>query len=123
MNVPVTGENTLREFPLVIATIAKVSRKHGLWLVVRVNKQLRSTRNTDCRSCLYLLSFLCRTAVIFIVRIAAAVSVSIIGQIFSYRSTSTTKIVAPPTSTDIGIVAQWTMEEPDTYGILIVIFW
>ena len=29
-----TGENTLREFPLVIATVAKVSRKRGLWLVV-----------------------------------------------------------------------------------------
>ena len=33
-----TSENTLREFPLVIATIAKVSRKRGLWLVVRANK-------------------------------------------------------------------------------------
>ena len=32
-----TSENTLREFPLVIATVAKVSRKRGLWLVVRVN--------------------------------------------------------------------------------------
>ena len=30
-------ENTLREFPPVIATVAKVSRKRGLWLVVRVN--------------------------------------------------------------------------------------
>ena len=35
----VTSENTLREFPLVIATVAKVSRKRGLWLVVRVKKQ------------------------------------------------------------------------------------
>ena len=34
-----TSENTLREFPLVIATIARVSRKRGLWLVVRVNKR------------------------------------------------------------------------------------
>ena len=34
-----TSENTLREFPLVIATVAKVSRKRGLWLVVRVNKK------------------------------------------------------------------------------------
>ena len=34
-----TGENTLREFPLVIATVAKVSRKRGLWLVVRVNEK------------------------------------------------------------------------------------
>ena len=33
-----TSENTLREFPLVITTVAKVSRKRGLWLVVRVNK-------------------------------------------------------------------------------------
>ena len=33
-----TSENTLREFSLVIATVAKVSRKRGLWLVVRVNK-------------------------------------------------------------------------------------
>lgn len=32
----VTSENTLREFPLVIATVAKVSRKRGLWRVVRV---------------------------------------------------------------------------------------
>ena len=28
----------LHEFPLVIATVAKVSRKRGLWLVVRVKK-------------------------------------------------------------------------------------
>ena len=34
-----TSENTLREFLLVIATVAKVSRKRGLWLVVRVNKR------------------------------------------------------------------------------------
>ena len=33
-----TSEITLREFPLVIAAVAKVSRKRGLWLVVRVNK-------------------------------------------------------------------------------------
>ena len=33
-----TSENTLREFPLVITTVAKVSRKRRLWLVVRVNK-------------------------------------------------------------------------------------
>ena len=31
-----TSENTLREFPLVIATVVKVSRKRRLWLVVRV---------------------------------------------------------------------------------------
>ena len=118
----VTSENTLREFPLVIATVAKVSRKHGLWLVVRVNKQLRSTRNTDCRSCLYLFSAGPQSYLLFAL-LQQSLSVSFFGQIFSYRSTSTTKIVAPPTSTDIGIVAQWTMEEPDTYGILIVIFW
>ena len=34
----VTSENMLRVFPLVIATVAKVSRKRGLWLVVRVKK-------------------------------------------------------------------------------------
>ena len=34
-----TSENTLREFPLVITTVAKVSRKRGLWLVVRVNTE------------------------------------------------------------------------------------
>ena len=34
----ITSENTLREFPLVIATVAKVSRKRRLWPVVRVNK-------------------------------------------------------------------------------------
>ena len=33
-----TSENTLREFPLVIATVAKVPRMRGLWLVVRVNR-------------------------------------------------------------------------------------
>ena len=33
-----TMRNTLREFLIVIATVAKVSCKHGLWLVVRVNK-------------------------------------------------------------------------------------
>ena len=38
MSLLPTSENTLREFPLVIATVAKVSRKRGLWLVVRVNK-------------------------------------------------------------------------------------
>ena len=43
-----TSENTLREFPLVIATVAKVSRKHGLWLVVRVNH-----RKCECMSHLY----------------------------------------------------------------------
>ena len=30
--------NTLREFLIVIAAVAKVSCKHGLWLVTRVNK-------------------------------------------------------------------------------------
>ena len=32
-------ENTLRGFPLVIATVARVSRKRGLRLAVRVNKK------------------------------------------------------------------------------------
>ena len=41
-----TSENTLREFPLVIATVAKVSRKRGLWLVVRVNKKSILTDQT-----------------------------------------------------------------------------
>ena len=36
----VTSENTLREFPLVIATVAKVSRKRGLWLLVCVKIQV-----------------------------------------------------------------------------------
>ena len=35
-----TSENTLCELPLVITTVAKVSRKRGLWLVVRVNKRI-----------------------------------------------------------------------------------
>ena len=35
-----TSENTLCEFSLVIATVAKVSRKRGLGLVVRVNKRI-----------------------------------------------------------------------------------
>ena len=35
-----TSENTLREFLLVIAAVAKVSHKRGLWLVVRVNKKV-----------------------------------------------------------------------------------
>ena len=39
----VTSENTLREFPLVIATVAKVSRKRGLWLVVRVKNEPGTT--------------------------------------------------------------------------------
>ena len=43
----VTSENTLREFPLVIATVAKVSRKRGLWLVVRVKKDTMRDRFLD----------------------------------------------------------------------------
>ena len=38
LHVPQPSENTLRKFPLVIATVARVSRKRRLWLVVRVNK-------------------------------------------------------------------------------------
>ena len=41
-----TRENTLCEFSLVIATIAKVSRKRGLWLVVRV---IYCFTEVDCR--------------------------------------------------------------------------
>ena len=35
-----TSENTLCEFSLVIATVAKVSRKRGLGLVVSVNNRI-----------------------------------------------------------------------------------
>ena len=48
----VTSENTLREFPLVIATVAKVSRKRGLWLVVRVKKIPCRTNRCYHFSCL-----------------------------------------------------------------------
>ena len=41
-----TRENTLCEFSLVIATVAKVSRKRGLWLVVRV---IYCFTEVDCR--------------------------------------------------------------------------
>ena len=41
-----TRENTLCEFSLVIATVAKVSRKRGLWLVVRV---IHCFTEVDCR--------------------------------------------------------------------------
>ncbi|RGF17044.1 hypothetical protein DW266_11995 [Blautia sp. AM22-22LB] len=33
-----TMRDTLREFLIVIAAVAKVSCKHGLWLVARVKK-------------------------------------------------------------------------------------
>ena len=46
----VTSENTLREFPLVIATVAKVSRKRGLWLVVRVKKETPAGISTSTLS-------------------------------------------------------------------------
>ena len=36
-----TMRNTLREFLIVIATVAKASCKHGLWLVVRVKEKLQ----------------------------------------------------------------------------------
>ena len=66
------SKNTLREFPLVIATAAKVSRKHGLWLVVRVNKKEcasahsraergRSRRSSSSREC----ASLARSAFLF----------------------------------------------------------
>ena len=35
-----TSENTLREFPLVIATVANVSRKRRPWLIVHVNHSM-----------------------------------------------------------------------------------
>ena len=34
-----TMRDTLREFLIVIAAVAKVSCKHGLWLVARVKKR------------------------------------------------------------------------------------
>mgnify|MGYP003094940721 CR=1 FL=1 len=46
----ITSENTLREFPLVIATVAKVSRKRGLWLVVRVKKETPAGISTSTLS-------------------------------------------------------------------------
>ena len=65
-----TSENTLREFPLVIATVAKVSCKRGLWLVVRVNTNppLTSAVCPEIRVCgqewegdfLYRLFFFCQ---------------------------------------------------------------
>ena len=36
-----TMRNTLCEFLIVIAAVAKVSCRHGLWLVARVNKNPR----------------------------------------------------------------------------------
>ena len=57
MCASLTSENTLREFPLVIATVAKVSRKHGLWLVVRVN-EICHERTFCCSTCT-LLSMRC----------------------------------------------------------------
>lgn len=35
-----TSENTLREFSLVIATVANVSRKRRPWLIVHVNHSM-----------------------------------------------------------------------------------
>ena len=37
-----TMRNTLREFLIVIATVAKASCKHGLWLVAREKSALNS---------------------------------------------------------------------------------
>ena len=51
----VTSENMLREFPLVIATVAKVSRKRGLWLNVRVNEKEKSNVENFHSTLLFLL--------------------------------------------------------------------
>ena len=37
-----TIRNTLRDFLMVIAAVAKISCKHGLWLVARVKRLLHS---------------------------------------------------------------------------------
>lgn len=37
LHVPQQVKTRFTSFPLVIATVARVSRKRGLWLVVRVN--------------------------------------------------------------------------------------
>ena len=37
-------KNSLCVFLIVIATVAKVSCRHGLWLIVRVNKKAPKTR-------------------------------------------------------------------------------
>ena len=61
----VTSENTLREFPLVIATVAKVSRKRGLWLVVRKKAAAFSdilSRKCCCFLFLQMISFSKRSA-------------------------------------------------------------
>ena len=44
-----------REFPLVIATVAKVSRKRGLWLTVRVNEKEKSNVENFHSTLLFLL--------------------------------------------------------------------
>ncbi len=49
----------LREFPLLIATAAKVSRKRGLWLVVRVKKDTMRDRFLDQHCVLASGSFSC----------------------------------------------------------------
>ena len=49
---PVTSENTLREFPLVIATVAKVSRKQRT-----LARCPRKKRKTDCICFICTLSF------------------------------------------------------------------
>ena len=38
LHVPQQVKTRFTSFPLVIATVARVSRKRRLWLVVRVNK-------------------------------------------------------------------------------------
>ena len=45
---PGTSENTFLEFPLVIAAVARFSRKRGLWLVIRVNHKKLPYADTHC---------------------------------------------------------------------------
>ena len=45
---PGTSENTFLEFPLVIAAVARFSRKRGLWLLVRVNHKKLPYADTHC---------------------------------------------------------------------------
>ena len=45
---PGTSENTFLEFPLVIAAVARFSRKRGLWLVVSVNHKKLPYADTHC---------------------------------------------------------------------------
>ena len=50
-----TMRNTLREFLIVIATVAKASCKHGLWLVVRVDR--KQANSLLLKVCLLIIKF------------------------------------------------------------------